>query len=90
MAVGAEGREVPRIPMPNIEEMEEYLLPLGYTISHVLKFMDAYTENCQKILNCMKNLQFDAVEGIWARFWQGSVNDQLSSDIDMLVFPFTI
>ncbi|KAI1720313.1 RFX DNA-binding domain-containing protein [Ditylenchus destructor] len=83
MAVGAEGREVPRIPMPNIEEMEEYLLPLGYTISHVLKFMDAYTENCQKILNCMKNLQFDAVEGIWARFWQGSVNDQLSSDIDM-------
>lgn len=41
--------QIPRIPLPNLDEMEEYLLPLGYTAQHVLKFIDLYTANCAVI-----------------------------------------
>lgn len=41
--------QIPRVSLPDLEEMEEYLLPLGYTVQHVLKFIDLYTANCTVI-----------------------------------------
>lgn len=38
--------QVPRIPMPNLEELEGSLIQFGYTIPHALKFIDAYSSNC--------------------------------------------
>lgn len=44
MALGT--GQVPRIPMPNLEELEGSLIQFGYTIPHALKFIDAYSSNC--------------------------------------------
>jgi hypothetical protein len=38
---------VPDVPIPNLQEMDEYLLQSGYTGQHVIKFTDMYSSHCK-------------------------------------------
>uniref|UniRef100_A0A915D6S4 RFX-type winged-helix domain-containing protein n=1 Tax=Ditylenchus dipsaci TaxID=166011 RepID=A0A915D6S4_9BILA len=79
MAMGT--GQVPRIAIPNLDELEEYLLPLGYTVAHVLKFTDAYVSNCAEILENIKRLRFDGIEHIWTGFWQDGDKQNLNVNV---------
>lgn len=38
--------EVPQVPMPDMQGLENFLQPLGLTLQHAIKFIDGYTTNC--------------------------------------------
>ncbi|VDN30706.1 unnamed protein product [Gongylonema pulchrum] len=62
--------EVPRVEIPDMQSLERYLQPLGLTLQHALRFIEGYTTNCGEVLECVKQLHFDAVEECWLTFWQ--------------------
>lgn len=39
--------QVPRIEVPNLDGLEEYLAKLGLTLHQGLRFVDAYHRNCE-------------------------------------------
>lgn len=39
--------KVPEIPIPDLQEMDEFLLPHGLTTQHIIKFTDYYSTCCR-------------------------------------------
>ncbi|VDK48878.1 unnamed protein product, partial [Anisakis simplex] len=77
--------EVPQVTLPDMHALCDYLEPLGLHVQHAITFIHAYNDNCAEVLQCIKQLQFDAVEGCWLSFWQcdgGSSEELAGSDID--------
>ncbi|MFH4977089.1 hypothetical protein AB6A40_003798 [Gnathostoma spinigerum] len=73
--------EVPQVQLPDMQGLENFLQPLGLNIRHATKFIEGYSNNCRDVLECVKQLQFDAVEECWSNFWQPE-NDQDDLDED--------
>ncbi|PAV81597.1 hypothetical protein WR25_03087 [Diploscapter pachys] len=82
--------QVPQIPLPSLETTEENLRKIGMDLTHLMKFVDAYTQNCADVLYMIKQLQFDGVEDCWTAFWQAeddSMEDEEMLQIDKLTQP---
>lgn len=59
----------------NLDEMEEYLAPFGYSVQEAADFIKQYNENCVEFFKAIKSLRFEALEGIWVGFWQNSMKE---------------
>uniref|UniRef100_F1KUU3 DNA-binding protein RFX2 n=2 Tax=Ascaris TaxID=6251 RepID=F1KUU3_ASCSU len=73
--------EVPQVPIPDMQGLENFLQPLGLSLQHAMRFIEGYTANCGEVLECVKQLQFEAVEECWVTFWQPE-NDQEEMEDD--------
>lgn len=76
--------EVPQVPIPDMQGLENFLQPLGLTLQHAMRFIEGYTTNCGEVLECVKQLQFEAVEECWVTFWQPE-NEQEDMEDDECV-----
>lgn len=78
---------IPSVPLPNLDELKAVLAPLGYAIPHVHKFIELYTANCVEMLEHIKQLQFDAVEEVWAHFWQSESAEEEECESKLAPLP---
>ncbi|VDN58584.1 unnamed protein product [Dracunculus medinensis] len=82
--------EVPQVPMPDMQGLENFLQPLGLTLQHAIKFIDGYTTNCAEVLECVKHLQFEAVEECWTTFWQPENEQEEMEEDDCMSNEFVV
>lgn len=63
--------ETPGLSLDGLKELDAALAPLGLAPHHALLFGQLYSDNCALFLRAVRALDFDAVEAVWASFWEG-------------------
>lgn len=72
--------EFTAIEIENMADLENSLVPLGYSVQDAAEFVSQYNQNCMELFKAIKGLRFNDLEAIWSSFWQSSSKDNPIGD----------
>lgn len=63
------------VNIENLNDLENSLALIGYSIQDASEFVKQYNDNCMELFKAIKGLRFNDLEAIWSSFWQNSLKD---------------